>query len=676
MKKVLLPFFFFSFGLAVVAQQKDEQFYIKSAPFKMPAVVEPKFANKSFSIKDYGALSDGQTLNTTAFAKAIDACTKAGGGKVIVPAGLWLTGPIQLQSNVNLVVERGALVQFTPDRTQYPMIKMGGSSSFVVASPIYGYNLKNIAITGEGILDGAGESWRPVKKLKVTASQWKEITATGVISKDGQIWWPSKEAMEGEEYLKKLKDKKDATAEDYLPARDFLRPYMVYLANCENILLEGVTLRNSPKFVFYPNSCTNLTMRYVNVFNEWWAQNGDAIDISACKNVLIYKCNVSAGDDGICMKSSNAKNPNEARLENVVVAGCTVYHGHGGFVIGSNTDGGMNNIYVTDCNFIGTDIGIRVKSNAGRGGLVHNIFVKDIFMSNIVGEAVLFDTYYEDVPAGKEKEEVKTTLRDKTPLFTDFFISNVFCRGAETAIAITGLPEMPVRKIYFDNVIISASKGYVAKDAKDINFKNAKLILPNGKVENLSGTNSTAKGNGTILQTTSNETAFASDTSGLDMLNSLPIKPHASVNLKEFQRQYAANKALWDKAFEFLRSNNLATLPVGRIKLIGDSVTVAVTNAPDKPFDSTKWETHKKYIDIQYIAVGKEKMGVADVGKAKVIMPYNEARDVANHEAEGTYYVADPSVFFIFFPNDAHRPSIKVEEGNVRKVVLKILAAP
>ena len=480
----ILFFIAILFNCTLFAQVKDEAFYLKAAPFKMPAVVQPSFAAKIFSIKDYGAVSDGQTLNTAAFQKTIEACNKAGGGKVTVPAGLWLTGPIQLQSNINLVVERGALIQFTPDRTQYPIIQMGGSKSFVVASPIYGYDLKNIAITGDGILDGAGESWRPVKKSKVTASEWKDLTTTGVIVKD--VWWPSKEAANGEECLKALKEAKNLTAADYLPARDFNRPYMVYLTGCENVLLEGVTIRNSPKFVFYPNSCTNLTMRRVNIFNEYWAQNGDGIDISACKNVLIYACNVSAGDDGICMKSSGAKSPTEARLANVVVAGCNVYHGHGGFVIGSNTDGGMNNIYVADCNFIGTDVGIRVKSNAGRGGFVQNIYIKDIFMtdifirdifmSGIVHEAISFDTYYEDVTAGKEAKDVKTTVRDKTPLFTDFYLSNIFCRGAETAISITGLPEMPVQKINFDNVLISATKGYIAKDAKEINQKGVKII--------------------------------------------------------------------------------------------------------------------------------------------------------------------------------------------------------
>jgi YhcH/YjgK/YiaL family protein len=637
------------------AQQKNEQYYVKAAPFKMAVPVTPVFAAKNFSLANYGAKGDGQTLNTAAFAKAIDACAKAGGGRVVVPAGLWLTGPIELQSGVNLVVERGAIIQFTPDRSQYGFEKLGGSSSLQVRPPIFGYKLKNVGITGEGVIDGAGESWRPVKKDKVTVSQWSALSKSGVLSKDGKVWWPSKEALEGEEYLKTLKGKTDVTAQDYAPARDFLRPHMVQLSNCENVLLEGVTIRNSPKFVFYPGSCNNLTMRNVTIFNEEWAQNGDGIDISACKNVLIYKCTVSAGDDGICMKSSGMAKDGGPRLENVVIAGCNVYRAHGGFVIGSNTDGGMNNIFVNDCNFIGTDIGVRVKSNTGRGGLVHNIYVKDIYMSGILHEAISFDTYYEDVTAGKEAKDVKTTATDKVPDFRDFYISNVFCRGAKTAIAITGLPYAPVQKINFDNVVIAADKGYEAKDAKDIAFKNTKVILPGGVVRNL---------------------ALAPAANEADPFKGMAIQPHASVNRQEFALQYAANKQLWDKAFEFLRSNKLSELAPGKYPLMGDSVFVSVTYGPEKAFEATKWEAHRKYIDLQYIASGKEKMGVAPLVKAKEVMPYNETKDVANYETEGTFHVADSTHFFLFFPQDVHRPNIKVEEGDVRKVVIKILAAP
>lgn len=464
------------------AQIKDLAWYTANAPFKMPTVKVPVFADTAFSIKDFGGVNDGQTLNTVAFEKTIAACSAAGGGKVVVPAGLWLTGPIQLKSNINLEVQRGAIILFTSDHTQYPIVRASNTStSYQPASPIYGYDLKNIAITGEGIIDGAGESWREMKKSKTTEAQWKKLVASGgVVSTDGSIWWPSKEAMEGAAYLKelKLKSPKPAAA-DYLPARDALRPYMLYLVNCENILIEGVTIRNSPKFIFYPSKCLNLTIQNANFFNDWYAQNGDAIDISACENVVIYKTNVSAGDDGICMKSSRGKSDvsDAFNLQNILIAGCTVYNGHGGFVIGSNTDGGMRNIFVTDCNFIGTDIGIRVKSNAGRGGVVKDIYICNIYMKDILHEAISFDTYYIDVPAGTVKDTV-LTIRDKTPMFQDFHLSNIYCNGAETAVSITGLPEMPIKRLFFDNVVISSKKGFEATDAAELSLKSVKIITP------------------------------------------------------------------------------------------------------------------------------------------------------------------------------------------------------
>ena len=184
---------------------------------------------------------------------------------------------------------------------------------------------------------------------------------------------------------------------------------------------------------------------------------------------------MNAGDDGICMKSSGGKDRNIPELSNVVIAGCTVFRAHGGFVIGSNTDGGMQNIYVTDCNFIGTDIGIRVKSNSGRGGLVKNIYVDNIIMKNIVHEAVLFNTYYEDVPAGKEVKDVKTTVADKIPEFTNFYISNIKCDGAQQAFSIVGLPYQPVHHIYFNNVSIKSDKDFECMDASDIEFKKVSV---------------------------------------------------------------------------------------------------------------------------------------------------------------------------------------------------------
>jgi len=466
-------------GRALRAASIEE--YIAQAPFPMPSVPVPVFANRTFAITDYGAVGDGQTLNTAAFAKAIDACAAAGGGHVVVPPGLWLTGPIALKSRVDLHAERGALVQFTSDHAAYPMATREGRG-FVTTSPITGVGLKNIGLTGEGVYDGAGETWRPVKKEKTTEAQWKAFLAKGgATSGEGSIWWPTKEAMDGEDTIAELARKTEhPTAEQVLPTRDFRRPHLVYLADCENVLLEGVTLRNSPMYVFCPNRCVNLTVRFVTIFNEWWAQNGDGMDIGSCENVVIYRCNVNAGDDGICMKSS-APNPlgGKAGLENVIVAECTVYHAHGGFVIGSNTDAGMHNLWATHCDYVGTDVGIRVKSGLGRGGLVHDVFIDHIFMKDIANQAILFDTFYENAPASAATDRAKPVKNaSKVPEFTGFHISELYCHGAGEAIAITGLPQQAVHGITIDNAVIEAKKGMHATDAADITLTHVRILTP------------------------------------------------------------------------------------------------------------------------------------------------------------------------------------------------------
>jgi polygalacturonase len=435
------------------SSEKDIAYYLEHAPFSMQAPALPAIADRNFSLTDYGAVGDGHTLNTDAFAKAIAACSAAGGGHVNIPAGAWLTGPIEMRSNMDLHLERGSMILFSKDHQLYKPANGPGLPSSV--SPISGHDLENIAITGEGVVDGGGESWRPVKKEKMTVAQWKELLASGgVLNKEENIWWPSLDAMEGKES----------------------RPVLVQFNHCQRVLLRGVTLRNSPMYVFGPNHCKDLTMDHVSIFNEWWAQNGDGIDIGSSRNVVIYRCTVSAGDDGICMKSGGAGGDGQAALQDVIIAGCNVYHGHGGFVIGSNTDGGMHRILVEDCNFIGTDVGLRFKSNLGRGGLVDSIFIQDIYMNDIGHEAVLFDTYYENMPAGYVRDANKPTPTVKTPEFRDFHISRVYCNGARTAIAITGLPQMPVSRIWFDTLLISSDKGLVVSQAKDIDLHDVKLI--------------------------------------------------------------------------------------------------------------------------------------------------------------------------------------------------------
>lgn len=449
--------------------------YVHTAPFPFTLWEKPDIPNRIFNIVQFGAKPDGQTLNTKFIQQAIDTCAAAGGGVVVIPPGLWLTGPIELRSHIELHLDRGAMLLFTPDHSQYPIIQPPRSSSFVVASPISGYDLEDVAITGEGIIDGSGDSWRPVKKEKLTAAQWKALLQKGgVLGDNGKIWWPSAEARDGEQYLKKLKQSgKKLTAADFLPARDYMRPYMVWLVRCKNVWIEGVTLKNSPKFALYPNYCEQVMIKDVKVNNEWWAQNGDGIDISGGKNIIIYRCTVNAGDDGICMKSSPSRYADSsAALQQVLIADCIVYHGHGGFVIGSNTDGGIRNVYVTNCNFIDTDTGIRIKSRRGSGGWVRDIYIDRIYMHDIANEAVLFDTYYEQSSASDTAAQPVTP---ETPHFTDFHLSDIQVSGAASAIVIRGLSEMPVERIFFTDMHMQTDRGMQLDYAKDIAFRNVEI---------------------------------------------------------------------------------------------------------------------------------------------------------------------------------------------------------
>ncbi|MFA5972259.1 MAG: glycoside hydrolase family 28 protein [Lentimicrobiaceae bacterium] len=454
-------------------------------PFQMPIPTLPVFPDNQVNILNFGANGNGLILNTEAFNKAIEACVVQGGGRVIVPAGVWLTGPIQFKSNIDLHLEKGALIIFSKDHNDYPIIQNPVNKSYMVASPIYGFSLENIAITGDGIIDGSGETWRPVKKSKTTEAQWKKlISSGGVVSGDKSMYWPTKEAMEGEKLLADIKKLgKKASAEDYLPARDFMRPYMVVFYQCKKVLLDGPTFQNSPKFVLYPTFCEDMTIRNINVLNEWWYQNGDGIDINGGKNILVYNCTVSAGDDGICMKSSKSSNyKQDPALQNVVIANCVVYHGHGGFVIGSNTDGGMKNISVSNCNFIGTDIGLRFKSSRKKGGLVENIFINNIYMKDIVNEAILFDTYYE---TSGNQGQIPQPVNEMTPRFQKFNISNIYCVGAGQAVTITGLPEMPIQDIELNNITISAENGFTSTDAQNIRLNKVNILPVKGTVYTL-----------------------------------------------------------------------------------------------------------------------------------------------------------------------------------------------
>lgn len=454
----------------------------------LPEVARPVFKTDTFDITDYGAIGDGITLNTTSINKAIEDCNKNGGGVVLVPRGLWLTGPVVLQSNVNLYIQGDALLQFTDDFDAYPLIESNyeGRKAVRCQSPISGKNLENVAITGKGVIDGSGGAWRMVKRGKLTASQWKKLVASGgVVGPDDRIWYPSEKSLKGSQTKDAGVLKEGKTAKDFEGIKDYLRPNLLSLFHCKKVLLEGVTFQNSPAWCLHPLMCEDLTVSGIYVKNPWYAQNGDGIDVESCRNVLIENSTFDVGDDGICMKSGRDEEGRKrnAPTENVTINNCKVYHAHGGFVIGSEMSGGVRNVYVTNCSFIGTDVGLRFKTTRGRGGVVENIYASHINMRNISGDAIRFDMYYaakDPVPlAGEKRAKPKEELlpvTEGTPQFRNFYISNVYCNGASRALFIRGLPEMNIKQIHLDSVVLKTDKGMECIEADSIFLHNVKLI--------------------------------------------------------------------------------------------------------------------------------------------------------------------------------------------------------
>jgi len=454
----------------------------------LPVIKQVQFKKDSFNIIRYGAVAGGNILNTKSINAAISACAANGGGTVLVPAGLWLSGPIVLKNNTNLHLAANALLQFTTDFNEYSLTEGNweGVPAVRNQSPIFAGNAINVAITGKGIIDGGGDAWRAIKKDKLTESQWQHLLASGgLLSEDKKTWYPSEKSFRGfhTKDAGVLKDGK--TAKDFEDIKDFLRPNLLVLNNCKKILLEGVTFQNSPAWCLHPLMCEDLTVKNVYVKNPWNAQNGDGIDIESCKNVLVEGSTFDVGDDGICIKSGRDAEGRKRAMptENVIIRHCTVYHAHGGFVIGSEMSGGAKNLFVSDCSFIGTDIGLRFKTARGRGGVVEKIYVKNINMKDIAGEAILFDMYYmakDPVPLAGEKRELPKTefkqVDETTPVFKNFRISNVYCTGAEKAIFIRGLPEMQVSDVVLENMVLQANKGIDIQEAADVRFKHINII--------------------------------------------------------------------------------------------------------------------------------------------------------------------------------------------------------
>ena len=487
MRKITLLAMMAIFALQLSAQNPYEKF-IHNLPFPMAEISAPTIPDRQVKLTDFGAVGDGETLCTEAFAKAIDALSKRGGGHLIVPRGIWHTGPIVLKSNIDLHLEMGAVILFAADETLYPLISTSfeGLDTYRCQSPLSGNGLHDISVTGQGVIDGNGRYWRPLKKSKVTDSQWKEFTeGSGVETKKG-YWVPSEGYAKGEASANMNVPQGMNTKEDWESVKRFLRPVMVSLVNCRNVLLQDVIFQNSPAWNIHPLMCENIILDHVLARNPAYAQNGDALDLESCRNALIVDSKFDAGDDGICIKSGkDADGRKRGRpCENVVVDGCTVFAGHGGFVVGSEMSGGVKNIMVRNCQFLGTDVGLRFKSTRGRGGIVENINIDGISMTDIKTDAITFNMYYggksvaEALADGDNPNNTDMMPVDETtPIFRNINISNVVCNGAGRAMEFNGLPEMPIDGITLCNVNIIAKKDAEFHNCKNITQKDVKITL-------------------------------------------------------------------------------------------------------------------------------------------------------------------------------------------------------
>jgi polygalacturonase len=398
-----------------------------------------------FNVRDYGAAGDAKHLETKAIERAISACSKAGGGTVFLPPGRYLTGTIVLKSHVTLELDAGATILGSQDPGDYPLLGSPWGDHRKMMSPlIYAEDAENITVTGRGTIDGQGQAW------------WK------------RLWLAHpKKGMPGAQ-----------TADEKVEAEKVAngRPHLIRMLRCRDVVIERLNLRNSPEWTVHPTLCEFVRVEGITIENPVPSPNTDGINPESCRNVQILNCRIDVGDDCVTLKSGlNELGRRMGRPdENITIANCVMLKGHGGVTIGSEMSGGVRNVTVANCVFQGTDVGIRIKSQRGRGGVVEGLTAANIVMQD-VPHPFTITTFY----MGTDKPGDVFPVDEGTPRFRDFLFSNITARGAMDAGSVTGLRELPIEKITFSNVHVQAAKGFTCTNTREIAFQD--VVIDTGE---------------------------------------------------------------------------------------------------------------------------------------------------------------------------------------------------
>lgn len=367
----------------------------------------------AFDIRDHGAIGDGVTSNTRAIQETIEAASRAGGGTVFVPVGQYVTGSLFLRDNITLFLDAGALLLGSDRMADYPQVALRweGVTKPTHAPLITGERLRNIAVAGRGTIDGRGAMWWQLHRTKSLAAP---------------------------------------------------RPRLISFAHCTNVLIEEVTLINSPAWTIHPVQCANVTVDKVTIINPPDSPNTDGINPDSCRNVHISNCHIDVGDDCVTLKAGIEQEPTEllTPCENITITNCTMVHGHGGVVIGSEMSGGVRNVVISNCVFVGTDRGIRLKSRRGRGGIVEDIRATNVVMVDVLCPFTM-NLYYHINARGDKyvADKEPQPINQGTPIFRRLYFSHITARNVQYAAAfLYGLPEMPIEDVLFDDVSISMAE--------------------------------------------------------------------------------------------------------------------------------------------------------------------------------------------------------------------------